>query len=56
MLSDTSYYQFDGTGFVEMPEVRRHSDRRMSVVLKFKTFWTDALLFFSENENQVTKS
>ena len=56
MLSDTSYYQFDGTGFVEMPEVRRHSDRRMSVVLKFKTFWTDALLVFSENENQVTKS
>ena len=45
--------QFDGTGFVEMPEIRRYSDRRISIVLKFKTFWKDALLFYSENNNQV---
>ncbi len=49
--SDT--YQFDGSGFVEMPEIRRFSDRRISVVLKFKAFWNDALLFFTENTYQV---
>ena len=46
-------YQFDGTGFVEMPELVRFSDSRFSVLFKFKAFWGDALLFYAENKERV---
>ncbi|KAK2168856.1 hypothetical protein NP493_1214g00017 [Ridgeia piscesae] len=42
-------YQFDGSGFSQLPQVRLHPER-LSITFRFKTFWEEALLFLTVNE------
>ena len=42
-------YSFDGSGYAAMPQVKYRGDL-LYVSLEFKTFWDDALLFFSYNQ------
>ena len=46
-------YQFDGSGYAQLPQVRFHPER-LSITFKFKTFWEEALLFLTVNEVTVS--
>ena len=46
-------YQFDGSGFSQLPQVRLHPER-LSITFRFKTFWEEALLFLTVNEVTVS--
>ena len=44
-------YRFDGSGYVSMPQVHRYNDQVFSVRMEVRTFWSDALLFWSFNKH-----
>ncbi|XP_013397032.1 laminin subunit alpha-2 isoform X2 [Lingula anatina] len=42
--------QFDGTGYAEVPPIQRYDSTGYLALFEFRTFWEDALLFFSGNK------
>lgn len=50
---DSSVYQMDGSGYVQLPQVRFYKNDVYEVSLQFKTFWHEALLFFTSNDQKV---
>src|SRR6218665_2012515 len=50
--SSSVVYQFSGRGYASVPQVR-YSPERLSITFQFKSFWKDAILFYTANNKTV---